>query len=650
MTKRSLQASPSGIHKAKQAFALKGWTQENLAGEVNIKTRQPIWKFFTGQPVDRYIFLEICAILDLDRREIAATCPAEFGERYGDQYGDEEIAIPTVLDIDNLVKQVRSLRFEKIQAQCGILQMLDTSRPIDLDQIYIDVNILEEISSQQRLAIADLKNIDLKTLDLKTLDREFDKVGMGAIGQSQILGMRAVEKYSKLRVLGKPGSGKTTFLQHLAVQCNQSRFVGHLVPVFITLRNFVEEYRNNQDFSLLNYIRQEFATCGITDPTSVETLLKAGRVLILLDGMDEVLSQDSVSMVNEIRKFSETYHKNQFVTTCRMAATNLSLRGFTDVEIAPFTQIQIANFAQKWFQAFTKDSSKDILKGGYAHNNSEIGRSKSTQFIQKLNAPENLQFRRLVSSPLFLHLACWVFYGQEKFPLNRSDFYQESLDVLLGKWDEARGVERDEVYRGFLLPQKLKLLSQVAAATFEQGQYFFSQEVIEQHIGDYLQDLPNASSDPEEIQQQSKAILKAIESQHGLLTERSRGIFSFSYLVFQEYFTARKIVTSYNLQLSNQPSNKALEGLVSHINDPQWQEIFLLTSTMLSNSDDLIRLMTQKIDEIEDDHVRDFLSNTKNQESDRHWQFSPEQEQILQTYYRAKQLLVDCINSNCDAK
>jgi len=632
MTKRSLQASPSGIHKAKQAFALKGWTQENLAGEVNIKTRQPIWKFFTGQPVDRYIFLEICAILDLDRREIAATCPAEFGERYS----DEESPLSTIQDIDALVKEVRSLRFEKIQAQCSILQLLDTSRPIDLDQIYIDVNILEEISSQQRLAIADLQNIDSKTLD-----QEFDKVGMGAIAQSQILGMRAVEKYSKLRVLGKPGAGKTTFLQHLAVQCNNSRFVGHLVPVFITLRNFVEECRTNQEFSLLNYVRQEFATCGIVDPSSVETLLKAGRVLLLLDGMDEVLSQDSVSMVNEIRKFSETYHKNQFVTTCRMAATNLSLRGFTDVEIAPFTQVQIASFAQKWFQAFTKDNS--------SNNNYELGRAKSVQFMQKLNEPENLQFRRLVSSPLFLHLACWVFYGQEKFPIKRSDFYQESLNVLLGKWDEARGVERDEVYRGFLLPQKLKLLSQVAAATFEQGQYFFSQEVIEQHIGDYLQDLPNASIEPEEIQQQSKAILKAVESQHGLLTERSRGIFSFSYLVFQEYFTARKIVTSYNLQCTNQGSAKALQRLVSHINDPRWQEIFLLTSTMLTNSDDLIQLMKQKIDEmVEDVHIRDFLSNTSNLSGDRQWQFSPEQEQVLQSYYRANQLLVDCINSNSE--
>jgi predicted NACHT family NTPase len=29
------------------------------------------------------------------------------------------------------------------------------------------------------------------------------------------------------------------------------------------------------------------------------------------------------------------------------------------------------------------------------------------------------------------------------------------------------------------------------------------------------------------------------------------------------------------------------------------------------------------------------------------WQFSPEQEQVLQRYYDANQLLLDCLNSNC---
>ncbi|MEH2125706.1 NACHT C-terminal helical domain 2-containing protein [Nostoc sp.] len=54
MVKRSLQASLTAIQEAKSAFALKGWTQDNLAAEVNLKTRQPIWRFFSGRPVERH--------------------------------------------------------------------------------------------------------------------------------------------------------------------------------------------------------------------------------------------------------------------------------------------------------------------------------------------------------------------------------------------------------------------------------------------------------------------------------------------------------------------------------------------------------------------------------------------------------------------
>ncbi|KYC39173.1 hypothetical protein WA1_30950 [Scytonema hofmannii PCC 7110] len=70
MAKRSLQASVEGIRKAKHAFKLKGWTQEYLASEVGLDTRQPIWKFFSGKPVERYVFHEICNLLDLNLEEI----------------------------------------------------------------------------------------------------------------------------------------------------------------------------------------------------------------------------------------------------------------------------------------------------------------------------------------------------------------------------------------------------------------------------------------------------------------------------------------------------------------------------------------------------------------------------------------------------
>jgi predicted NACHT family NTPase len=577
MVRRSLQASHIGIQQAKRAFARKGWTQENLALEVGLKTRQPIWRFFSGRPVERHIFLEICSILELNWREIAADPPDEFSD-------PTEIAQAPVLDIDVLVQQVREQRYEKIQDQCGILQLLDMGYPVAIDDIYIDLNILEDIPSQQWLDISNLQNLK---------PTEFDRFGLGEVEQKQIPGMRAVETYSKLRVLGKPGVGKTTFLQHLAIQCNQGAFAANQVPVFIVLRNFAEESRVSGEFSLLHYIRQEFVTSGITEESVIETLLEKGRVLLLFDGMDEILNQESNAVLREIRRFSDKYHKNRFVATCRTAAKKLTLRGFTDVEIAPFTSEQIRAFARKWFVAFTKTNTQD-------------GQAQSIQFIHKLDLAENWQFRQLVITPLFLHLACWVFHGQEKFPTKRTDFYKQGLDLLLGKWDEARGVERDEVYRGFLLPQKLKLLSQIAAATFEGGQYFFEQRVIEQYISDYIRNLSEVSMEPEVLQLESEAVLKAIEAQHGLLTERARGIFSFSYLAFQEYFTARKIVASHNLQALEQ----ALAGLVSHITDPHWREIFLLTAAMLRSADGLVQLMKQQIDALvaQDPYLQEFLT------------------------------------------
>lgn len=581
MVKRSLQASLAGIQQAKRAFALRGWTQENLAGEVNLKTRQPIWRFFTGQPVDRQIFLAICSILDLDWRDIATNPPAEFPEP-GEIIETASVAIsPT--EIDSLVQQVRSQYRDTIQSQCGILQLLDINRPVSIDDIYVDVNILEEIVSQQWFEIANLQTLN---------PMDFDRVGLGAIEQPQIPGMQAVETHSKLRVLGKPGVGKTTFLKHLAIQCSQGKFAAQQVPIFITLRDFAEEARESGRVSLLNYIRQAWLIVGITNPSVLKTLLQEGRLLLLLDGMDEVLNQDSTKVLREIRKFSEKYHKNQFVVSCRTAAQKLQLPGFTDVEIAPFTQAQIAIFAQKWFVALTK-------------RNPQTGQAQSKQFMQKLDLPENWHFRQLVVTPLFLHLACWMFQGQEKFPAKRSEFYKQGLDLLLGKWDEAKGIDRDDVYRDFRLPQKLRLLSQLAAVTFEQGQYFFEQRLVEQYLEEYLQNLPDATLEPEELQLDSEAMLRAIEAQHGILIERARGIFSFSYLAFQEYFTARKIVASHNLRALEQ----ALEGLVSHITDPHWREVFLLTVAMLRSADSLVQLMKQEIDALvaQDPYLQEFL-------------------------------------------
>lgn len=561
MTGRSLEVSPEGKEKAQKALTNKCLTQQELAKELKI-SRETVSKFFRQRPVDRQYFVKICEELGLEWDEIAAKTTSQAVQEKKQQDSVEE-------DIDALVQQIRQQRHEKIQHQCGTMRMLDISQPVALSDIYTDVNILEQINSQQWREIADFLR------DFKPDPGKFDRLGLGTVREERVSGLSAVSRYSRLMVLGKPGSGKTTFLQWVAIKCDLGEFQSNRVPMFIGIKNFAEDTRkDNSEFKLLNYISEEFASCGVVNKSIIETILTEGRALILLDGFDEVSEKDEEEVVRQIRRFVDNYFRNQFIITCRIAAQKYRFIGFTDVEVADFNFQQVEAFAKKWFIAV-------------ARNNQEEGQVTAKQFIKKLNQQKNQQIRELLGTPILLNLICLVFQGKGEFPLKRSKLYEQGLDILLKKWDESRGIKRyDDVYGKLSLEHKIQLLTQVAAVTFEKSRYFFEQSEIERCIADYLCILTNAYTDRAILQRDSKAVLKSIEVQHGLLVERARGIYSYSHLTFQEYFTAREIVTSSNPQ--------ALKQLVSHITESRWREVFLLAASMPWNADTM--LLKQQID------------------------------------------------------
>jgi len=667
MAKRSLRASTAGIRKAKQHFAVRNWTQEFLAAEVGVKTRQPIWRFFAGQAIERFTFFEICTTLDLDWREIALEPPTE--SRL--EAEEAEDANPTItnlepevasLSLDDLVKIVRSQWREKINHQCGTLQPLNINRPVAINKIYVDVDIYQQMGISNFVDTSETESLTIEDIDISSLDK---------ISQRKITGMQAVEQYSSVRLLGKPGSGKSTFLKYLAMQCNRERFALSHVPILIMLRDFAASYLDNPQLNFLEYIHQEFFTAGLSDPTVIMNLLQGGRILLMIDGLDEVGIEAENIVLNQVRRFFEKYYKNKFVVSCRAAAEKLALKGFTDLQLAPFNEAQISTFIHKCFGEFGTLDGLDAQKN-------------SSEFMEKLKLPENKRIRRLATTPLFLHLACSLFYRTDKFATRQVEFYKQALDLLLGKWDEARGIQRDEVYLGFDLSKRISYACGLAFETFKNGQYFFDEDVLEKFTLNFIKSQVVVSNDPEEIYQATNAVIRSHKSQyyHGLLSQRERGIFSFTYLALQEYLIARMIAVNCNIQ----SSESCFDELINHLSDPSWREIFLLTVSMISNVDDLLQLMNQKTEEMisQDSNLKYFLiglnrkANLKQflvgldrksqsdlppnyaawvemlqqaivtqQDSDK-WKFSTAQKQALQNYADANQLLLDCLNSNCE--
>ncbi|MEQ8541958.1 MAG: NACHT domain-containing NTPase [Coleofasciculus sp. D1-CHI-01] len=459
------------------------------------------------------------------------------------------------VEIDTLVQEIRQKIKPSIQKQCGTMKVLDMIQPIGLKDIYTKVNILEKVIGRRRLAINEL--MQSCNLDAESLDR----LGFGKVKEKRIPGLEAVQKYDKLIVLGKPGAGKTTFLKYLAIQCAKSKVLTDKVPIFITLKQFAET--QNQP-SLTTYINQIFDNCNVTE-NQVAAFLQQGSGLILLDGLDEVREEDADCVLTQIQAFTEKYDANTFVITCRIAAREYTFEKFTDVEVDDFDDKQIRTFATKWFQA------KQLDLADY--------------FIEQLE--DNEPIKELASNPLLLTLLCIEFEDSGEFPANRAELYSRAIHTLLRKWDAKRRIVREQVYKKLSVQRKEDLLSEVAFATFEQGEYFFKQREIEQYIADYIRNLPDAKTDPEALLLDSEAVLKSIEAQHGLLVERARGIYSFSHLTFQEYFTAREIVAKTDIDL-----------LVSKITEKRWREVFLLTAGMMRNADELVQQMKQRIDEL----------------------------------------------------
>lgn len=573
MAKRSLQASDEGIRKAKQAFKRKGWTQDYLASAVGLDTRQPIWKFFTGKPVDRQAFKEICFILELDPAEISQQLPV-------DEPTPAEKPVYHALDIDALVHKLRAVHYDRIQDQCGTLRLLDIAQPIELNELYVDINILEEMTSKRWLETTDLVKIN---------SDEFNRFGLGKVRQKRVWGTEVLVGYSRLMLLGKPGAGKSTFLQSVAISCNQGFFQPDYLPILISLKNFADDTKGQYQINLFDYIYDLFRKFDVAEDELLK-VLSHGKALILLDGLDEVSGEESDAIIKIIRQFLDIFYKVKIIITCRIAAQKYKFQGFTEVEIADFNKSQIAAFANKWFSAVANKSSVE-------------SKALANKFMQKLELAENSQFLELAATPILLNLTCLLFQFIEDFPILRSELYRKGLELLLVRWDEAKGIKRDQVYRDLTLIHKIKLLSYVAAVTFTQEDYFLPEVKMRQHIADYLHRLPDATTDVDILEIESGFVLKAIEAQHGLLIERARGIYSFSHLTFQEYFTAREITTKANPQ--------TLTALVEHLPEKRWREVFLLSAEMLHNADELLQLMQQ--------YINNLVNQNANLQKFLHW-------------------------------
>lgn len=368
-------------------------------------------------------------------------------------------------------------------------------------------------------------------------------------------------------LLGAPGSGKTTFVNHLAAalaaathehiltQDNQAISdmlartlpgwtLGPLIPVRVILRDFAAfaSSASSQKAGLLYEFIQHMLDqqgCGAAFPL-IQHCLQTGTALLLLDGIDEVVGTAVLTRVAEsIAAIAHNRH-TPILATCRIldyqAEPLRQLAGFPTYTLAPFTDEQITQFVDLWYGELHASGRRTQSQA----------RDDSASLTQAITARDEL--RELARLPLLLTVMALVHANRGTLPDARALLYYECIEILLLRWRQRRG--EDDLLTQLNLPhfRSTDLLAVMAHLGYMAHDY------AERTVADKEEEegMPRPADLPERdvigllaewFAQYDKArrydlaqqVVDALAQGNGLLLKRGPQIYAFPHRTFQEF-------------------------------------------------------------------------------------------------------------------
>ena len=359
-------------------------------------------------------------------------------------------------------------------------------------------------------------------------------------------------------LLGDPGSGKTTHLRKvlLKVVRDGPESIGlppGTLPVFLPLR----ELRGRSQ-SLEGFVREQLRTFPLgMAPEFGDRLLARGKLLWLLDGLDEVSNADERAAVAQWTDDARKIRSDDFfLMTCRYAGYSPDLpldAGFVELHLRPMNDEQVASFVRKWYRIVEEATSHDPRRA----------QALADDLLAAIATPELAASRRvneMTRNPLMLTAICLVHRDRGELPTRRVALYYEATQILLERWRKV--TKRLPV--SFPAADARKVLQ--PAALWMHGK----EERTRATAGELEPSVRHGLAAAGHPDVSAEHFLQAIRDESGLLTGWDVSSYGFMHLGFQEYLAARE------LRSRGFGDGSILRDLASRFGDSWWQEVILL--------------------------------------------------------------------------
>ncbi len=397
-----------------------------------------------------------------------------------------------------------------------------------------------------------------------------------------------------LVILGDPGSGKTTLLHFLALLFAQGPQAVALhtpargtdaerLPIFVPLAAYDAMLDGQPDLPLQTFLAryyERFHDLPGLGP-AFDAAVADGRALILLDGLDEVASEDRRRAVAEqaTRLVQQTLPRgNRVLLTSRIYGYRLAPLGgdLPHVTVLDFGRDEIALFTRLWYRAFLRSQN-----AGLADQPDE------QRLLDELAGNPGVE--RLAVNPLLLTMLVLLRLEQGALPERRIALYDVFVFTLLLRWETLR--RRSAGLRDTPPPPDLRATERMldGLALWLQRQRPSGTATADDLLT-ALRDpflwhghLPQASHDPAPRAAQPGAarhaedFLRDMRRHSGLLIERGQNAFGFRHQTFQEYFAGRA--------LADLPPAERWALLAPNLHSGRWREPLRLCVARLGASE-----------------------------------------------------------------
>ena len=440
--------------------------------------------------------------------------------------------------LQNYLDGLRKSCFQLPLASMGLISRPD--KKVGLDQVYISLDTVSVTNKERDVIVTSITAIE----DRGTVDTEEDGSMQHALEAEVVAAQEVAKRNAHMVLLGDPGAGKSTFVKHYLAACCNKEVALDTLPVMIVLRVLAERLRE-VSLPQAAEARQE-ALAGLVLAEAEEALVRfhamgfldtfrkkvrQGHCRIAYDGFDEVPLVDRPLLRDAILAVQAVFEPQHSIVTCRIRSYNgeAILEGYPSFTLVPLTQEKMDTFCAAWYQA---------LADGNAYT-SEAATQRSNDLIQAISNPT---IGALGSNPMLLTTLAIVHDQDNHLPDQRVVLYNRAIEILLTKWDSARGklegVLSDELVAFLRDDTRVRpVLEEMAFVAHSASQNRVKKrQVADIELTEALRILDGALGDLE----LARAFLRYVDERAGLLVGKGDAKnlparYSFAHRTLQEY-------------------------------------------------------------------------------------------------------------------